>query len=444
MAISARSALLVLVGLIPLAFAPSRGFAWMWCGIVVLVCLLDALAAPSPRTLRMSREVTGSIRADQTTEASLRLTNTTRREMVLDVRDAWPPSLRQSPPRQRVRLHPKSAEKITTLLSPTRRGTRHADVVTIRSWGPLHLGARQVSIAAPLSLSVLPEFKARVLLPSRLARLHELEGTTPTTLRGAGTEFDSLRAYVVGDDPRDIDWRASARSTELMVRQWRPERDRHVVIVVDCGRASSALLGAPEHEEVDSIALGRAPRLDSSIETALLLAALADRAGDKVHLVAVDSRVRARVSGVLRGAKIIETLAQTFMDLNPRLDVTDWSRAADAVEQTVRHSAFVVIATKIPPAGLETEFTDALARLSKRHTVLVASATDPDEIRARNGREDAESVFLAASASLAERSDAAGAADVRLAGALTLQASAGLLPARTADRYIELKKSGRL
>ena len=406
MAISARSALLVLVGLIPLAFAPSRGFAWMWCGIVVLVCLLDALAAPSPRTLRMSREVTGSIRADQTTEASLRLTNTTRRQMVLDVRDAWPPSLRQSPPRQRVRLHPKSAEKITTLLSPNRRGTRHADVVTIRSWGPLHLGARQVSIAAPLSLSVLPEFKARVLLPSRLVRLHELEGTTPTTLRGAGTEFDSLRAYVVGDDPRDIDWRASARSTELMVRQWRPERDRHVVIVVDCGRASSALLGAPEHE-------------------------------------AVDSRVRARVSGV-RGAKIIETLAQTFMDLNPRLDVTDWSRAADAVEQTVRHSAFVVIATKIPPAGLETEFTDALARLSKRHTVLVASATDPDEIRARNGREDAESVFLAASASLAERSDAAGAADVRLAGALTLQASAGLLPARTADRYIELKKSGRL
>ena len=170
---------------------------------------------------------------------------------------------------------------------------------------------------------------------------------------------------------------------------------------------------------------------------------MADRAGDKVHVIAVDSRVRARVSGV-RGAKIIETLAHVFTDLNPRLDVTDWSRAADAVEETVRHSAFVVIATKIPPAGLETEFTDALARLTKRHTVLVASATDPDEIRARNGREDADAVFLAASAALAERSDAAGAADVRLAGALTLQASAGLLPARTADRYIELKKSGRL
>ena len=443
MIVSARSALLVLVGLIPLAFAPSRAFAWGWFGIIVATCVLDALGAPSPRTLRLRREVTGPIRADQTTTATLRLSNTTKRRMSLDVRDAWPPSLRPSPPRRRVHIGARGAEKITTTLSPTRRGTRHADLVTIRSWGPLHLGARQVSIAAPLTLSVLPEFKARVLLPSRLARLHELEGTTPTTLRGAGTEFDSLRAYVLGDDPRDIDWRASARALELMVRQWRPERDRHVVIVVDCGRAASALLGAPERMEVDSIALGCAPRLDSSIETAFLLAALADRAGDKVHVLAADSHVRARVSGV-RGPKIIETLAHTFTDISARLDVTDWSQVAATVEQTVHHSAFVVIATKIPPAGMETEFTDALSRLTERHTVLVASATDPDELRARRGRADAEEVFLAASAALSQRADEAGAADVRLAGALTLQASADLLPARTADRYIELKKSGRL
>ena len=443
MTVSARSALLVLVGLVPLIFAPSRTFAWVWFGLVVAVCVIDALGAPSPRTLRLSRSVTGPIRADQTTEATLRLVNTTKRRMTLDVRDAWPPSLNATPARRRVRIDAGSSTKVVTTLAPTRRGTRHADVVTVRSWGPLHLGARQASFEAPLTLSVLPEFKARVLLPSRLARLHELEGTTPTTLRGAGTEFDSLRSYVEGDDPRDIDWRASARSPELMVRQWRPERDRHVVIVVDCGRASSALLGAPTHTEVDSIALGCAPRLDSSIETTLLLAALADRAGDKVHVIAIDSRVRARVSGV-RGASLIENLARTFTDISPRLDVTDWTEAATAIEQTVRHAAFVVLATQIPPAGMDTDFTDALARLTKRHTVLVASATDPDELRARKGRADAEEVFLAASAALAQRADEAGAQDARTAGALTLQVSADLLPARTADRYIELKKAGRL
>ena len=200
MIVSARSALIVLVGIVPLALSPSRAFAWTWFGLVIAACLIDTAGAPSPRTLRLRRDVTGPIRGDQTTTATLRLTNTTKRHMTLDVRDAWPPSLAPTPSRQRVRLTARSSTTVTTMLCPSRRGTRHADVVTIRSWGPLHLGARQVSLEAPLTLSVLPEFKARVLLPTRLARLHELEGTTPTTLRGAGTEFDSLRTYVEGDD----------------------------------------------------------------------------------------------------------------------------------------------------------------------------------------------------------------------------------------------------
>ncbi len=58
-----------------------------------------------------------------------------------------------------------------------------------------------MSIRCALRLSVLPSSRREECSCSRLAL--RLEGTTPTTLRGAGTEFDSLRAYVVGDDPRD-------------------------------------------------------------------------------------------------------------------------------------------------------------------------------------------------------------------------------------------------
>ena len=128
MAISARSALLVLVGLIPLAFAPSRVLAWAWFSLIVSLCLLDAFAAPSPRTLRLTRDATGPIRADQTTESRLKLTNTTKRHMHLEVRDAWPPSLNPTPSRQRVRLRPISSERISTILTPTRRKIGRAHV----------------------------------------------------------------------------------------------------------------------------------------------------------------------------------------------------------------------------------------------------------------------------------------------------------------------------
>ena len=103
-------------------------------------------------------------------------------------------------------------------------------------------------------------------------------------MRGQGTEFDALREYVDGDDVRSIDWRATARRQQVVVRTWRPERDRRVLLVLDTSRTSAARVGDE-------------PRLDAAIDAALLLAALASRAGDRVDLLAVDRRVRARVTG---------------------------------------------------------------------------------------------------------------------------------------------------
>ena len=109
-----------------------------------------------------------------------------------------------------------------------------------------------------------------------------LDGAVVTRGRGQGTEFDALREYVIGDDVRSIDWRASARRADVVVRTWRPERDRRVVCVLDTGRTSA-------------VRIGDEPRLDAAIDAALLLATLAARAGDRVDLLAVDTAVRAAV-----------------------------------------------------------------------------------------------------------------------------------------------------
>ena len=115
-------------------------------------------------------------------------------------------------------------------------------------------------------------------------------------VRGPGTEFDSLREYVRGDDVRSIDWRATARRADVVVRTWRPERDRRVVIVLDTGRTAAGRVG------VDPTAGDPSgwPRLDWSMDAALLLAALASRAGDTVDFLAHDRVTRAGVFGATR------------------------------------------------------------------------------------------------------------------------------------------------
>ena len=186
----------------------------------------------------------------------------------------------------RDRLHPGRTQPIEVELTPTRRGDRLADRLTLRVFGPLGLGARQRSFAVPGVVRALPPFTSRRHLPSLLAELRQLDGRSAVRTRGQGTEFDSLRDYVAGDDVRSIDWRATARRSEVVVRTWQPERDRHVVLVLDTSRTSAGRV-------LDM------PRLDSAMDAALLLAALASRAGDRVEVLMGDRDVHARILSLI-------------------------------------------------------------------------------------------------------------------------------------------------
>ena len=444
MALSWRASIPVFVGIIPLFFFPTSLFFFGWLVLCALLWAFDATMAPSPRQLSIERSIDTPIPVGN--PAPSRIVLRTPVPMRLDLRDAWPPSTHPSPYSHSLVAQPEMESRVTTTLHLERRGSIRADYVTVRSWGPLRMAARQTSIVAPLNLNVLPPFRAKRLLPSRLARLHELEGTTATVLRGPGTEFDSLREYVRGDDPRDIDWRASARSSDLVVRTWRPERDRHVMIVVDAGRSGAMLLGEPQEADLgdkDLVELGVAPRLDAQIEAALLLGVLADRAGDQVHMLVVDREIHEDLAQQRAGALIREA-AQAFSRVQPSLLPLDWQLVINAVDKRLRHPGLVVLLTEIPPAATDVDFSEAIATLSKRHRVIVAGARDPELGRMSTDWTDAPSAFTAAAASATSRDLDAGARDARSVGAYVIDCDAGFLPARLADTYIALKKAGKL
>src|SRR5436190_1203198 len=122
----------------------------------------------------------------------------------------------------------------------------------VRTVVPLGIAARQGNHDVPWTVRVLPAFTSRRYLPEKLSRLRQLDGLVAANVRGQGTEFDSLRDYVDGDDVRSIDWRATARRDGIVIRTWRPERDRRVILVIDTGRTSAGRVGD-------------APRLDWSL-----------------------------------------------------------------------------------------------------------------------------------------------------------------------------------
>lgn len=430
MAITWRAVLLTAVGVVPVLLVPVPFTVLAWTLLVVVVCGMDLALAASPRLVAVRRTVPSSVRLTESTRSTLTITNRSGRRLRAVVRDAWQPSAGTGTNRHEVNLPDGESRRLVTPLRPTRRGDRLADRVTIRSFGPMRMAARQVSITVPGKLRVLPEFASRRHLPSRLARLREMDGRTAVQVRGAGTEFDSLREYVIGDDVRSIDWRATARRNEVVVRTWRPERDRRVMIVLDTGRLSAGRIGD-------------LPRIDASIEAALLLSALAARAGDRVDVVAFDRRMRAQVVGA-NGPRLMPAIAEALAPVDPTLIETDWPGVVAAVQQRMSQRALVVLLTSLEPAAVEHGLLPVVGPLAHDHTVVLASVADPEVAALRAGRTTAAEVFDSAAAERTELERAAVALRLRQRGVEVVDALPEELAPRLADTYLALKAAGRL
>ena len=430
MAVTGWFVALVALGVVPVIATESPWALVVWLAVVGALTGLDVALAGSARALGLHRKLPGPIRLGESTTARLTISNDGRRTIRGQLRDAWQPSAGASPTRRRLHLRPGAATTFTTTLTPFRRGERLADSVTLRTVGPLRLAGRQATHAVPGSVQVLPRFSSRKHLPSRLARLRELDGRTSVMIRGQGTEFDSLREYVRGDDVRSIDWRATARRDEAVVRTWRPERDRRVVVIVDSGRTSAARIDDE-------------PRLDTAFESALLLGALASRAGDRVDLVVVDRRVRARVQGTT-GPALLSSMVTAMAPLDPELVETDWAALPGIVRSVTTQRALVVIATTVDSPGSARALLAALPQLTRQHLVVVASVADPALEGLSVDRSSRDAVYHAAAAERARLDGARVRTALLQSGADVVMAAPADLPPALADRYLALKAAGRL
>lgn len=430
MAVSGRFVLLVLLGVVPVLALPNWGTVLLVAAALAALAAVDLLLAASLRRVHILRSEPGNVTLHAGVDAVLRVQNDGGRRLRGVLRDAWQPSAGAQNPVQDIDVPAGEGRRVTVRLHPVRRGDLKAPHVTVRAFGPLLLAARQRTLECPGSLRVLPAFHSRRHLPSKLRKLRELDGKAAVQIRGAGTEFDSLRDYVRGDDVRSIDWRATARRSAVVVRTWRPERDRRVVMVLDTSRTSAARID----DET---------RLDTGMEAALLLGVLAERGGDRVDFVAFDRRTRARAGSAGQG-NLLGQLVQAMAPLEAELIEMDWPAVPAQVRAVSAHRSLVVLLTALDGGAPEEGLLPVAAQLARQHVVVVAAVRDPQLGAMLRERHDAAGVFRAAAAERALLQRAAISAELRQLGVEVVDAEPHQLPPKLADMYIRLKAAGTL
>jgi uncharacterized protein (DUF58 family) len=215
-----------------------------------------------------------------------------------------------------------------------------------------------------------------------------------------------------------------------MVRTWRPERDRRVVIVLDCGRTSAGRVGD-------------APRLDASIEATLLLTALASRAGDRLDVLAWDRRVRGAAHGRADGEALRSTTSM-LAHVQPSLLETDWQALQIEVARRARQRSLVVLLTSLDPAPVRSGLLPVIAQLTRRHVVVVGAVTDPSVTAMVHARTDLATTYRAAAAAGFTSERRAVASELARRRVEVVDTPPDELAPSLADRYLSLKAAGRL
>jgi len=189
-----------------------------------------------------------------------------------------------------------------------------------------------------------------------------LEGGRYALLHSRSLEFDDLRPYVRGDDVRDIDWKASARSGSVLIKRFVDEKHHKILLVADAGRNMTA--ASPSGEAKVDVA--------TNILGAIGLITL--KRADQIGMVYGDDRGCVNVRQG-RGETHIESMLHRYYGHTlANAGASDISCQLDYVATHYRHRMLIVVVSDEPePTG---RLEEDVSRLSGRHDVMWAMVSD--------------------------------------------------------------------
>ncbi len=406
---------------------------WLCGGLIAVIAGVDlvwVLRRPPPQ---VERHVPGTLPVGVWCPVTLILHNPTRHPLVLQIFDHSPPELCVEGQPATLILAANGRAQLRYRVQPQHRGTTHFKPCQLGLRSPLGLWWRNHRVSGITPVRIYPNF-AQVTKYALLAhdRRQGQMGIKRYRRRGEGLEFHQLREYRIGDSLRQIDWKATSRTRKLISRDYQDERDQRVVFLLDSGRRMRAEDGSLNH-------------FDHTLNAVLLLAYIAVRQGDAVGLMSfAGEEGQQRWLAPRKGMATVNQILNTVYDLQPGLQVADYSAAAIQLLVRQKKRALVVVLTNLRDEDSD-DLLPALALLRQRHLVLLASLRET-VIDQTLGEpvEDFEHALTHAGAHQYLDYRTLAHTTLRHHGVLTLDARPDHLPIALANRYLAIKGSGLL
>ncbi len=419
--------------LLALAALPALFPGLLWLSLALAAALTGvALAdlAASRRTIEAERRVENPLSLGE--ENPVRLAFRCHGAPVtLEVCDDLPLHLDPAGEWPVVRLEEGAWVEVGYRVRPGRRGRYAIGRLHGRYRSRLGLWNRMITWPITDEVRVYPNLLAVRQYEVAMRQGRQMEGLKRARLRGAGTEFESLREYQEGDEFRAINWPATARRGSLVTNLYQVDRSQPIMLLVDAGR-----LMIPQIQGLS--------RLDYVLNAAMLLATVAAERGDQVGLMLFGGEVKAFVPP-RKGRRQVMAMLESLYDLQPEQVEPDYGRMLGWFAARHRRRSLLVLFTDLVDPEINRGLTAHLSALAARHLVLVVTLTDPALLAlSRCIPENAQQAYEKATALevLAQRAETR--ARLQRSGVLVIDVPPSSFSAAVVNQYLQIKEQGRL
>lgn len=397
--------------------------------ILLAACWRDLRSIPAAAELTAQRELPPRFSLGAEHRIKLTLGNRSGHAASFTLRDELPDAFELLSELWPGQLPAGGRVEITYTVRPLQRGAFDFGAVVLRVGGATGLVQRQISLRLADSVKVYPNFNdiGRYEL---LAKLDEREEIVrkPSRVRATGTDFESLRPYIPGEDPRGIDWKATARRGATIAKNRQIERGQQIAILLDTGRLMAGTVG-------------KYAKLEHAMNATVMLSYVAQKRGDALAVASFSNRIESFLP-MVRGPAIMPRVLESLYPVQVRPVESDYWQVIAEVMQMLRRRSLVILLTDVLDAPASAGLINNLARAAGRHLVLCVVLSEP-KIRARAEQVPAtvaETYQKAAAADLRRRRRLA-LEQMRARGILVLETDPEHLSVQLVKRYLEIRQA---
>lgn len=311
--------------------------------------------------MTIEREIPSELERYQEEMIYLHITNHLPDNYTVTVKDDLPLSFQSALPSEGM-VKGEQKTIISYSIQPLKRGKFELEKIYTRFQSKWGLWARQITFTNKQQVKVIPNLAEtkRYLQSAQNYLLHE--GIKIRKMHSGTGEFSKIRSYVVGDDPRKINWRQSAKLQNLMTNEEEPEHGKHITIMIDCGR----MMG---------VELKEANRLERAVEAAITLATAALQNGDHVSVICFSKEVKAFVpSG--QGLEHMNTILQTIYSVEVDAQESNYQLAMQYVQSAQRKRSMIVLFSDVQTFINEDYHLFYMKEIRKKHLFVMLGIED--------------------------------------------------------------------